>query len=175
EYVRGVGRSSVHLTAHFWRLHAVDFRERSLLGPSSGTTLADSPIDSAELAPYYTRVHWEIGVCGTQGPSDRPRSKTFPMPPMPVTSSGVLMEKGAKKLALHAQPAPLAIRSQPFNNRPSCINCGYCMGYGCEVGAKASTLAAMIPLAQQTGRCEIRAECAVFRLETGANGKISEV
>src|SRR5690606_9198320 len=80
-----------------------------------------------------------------------------------------------KKLGLHAQPAPLAILSKPFNNRAPCINCGYCMGYGCEVGAKSSTLAAMIPLAQQTGRCEIRAECAVFRLETGANGKVSEV
>jgi choline dehydrogenase-like flavoprotein len=49
------------------------------------------------------------------------------------------------------------------------------MGYGCEVGAKSSTLAAMIPQALATGRCEIRAECAVFRLETGADGKISEV
>jgi choline dehydrogenase-like flavoprotein len=97
------------------------------------------------------------------------------MPPMPVKSSGVLLEKGAKKLGLHAQPAPLAILSKPFNGRASCINCGYCMGYGCEVGAKSSTLAAMIPQALATGRCEIRAECAVFRLETGADGKISEV
>ena len=175
EYVQGVGGSSVHFTANFWRFHEVDFKERSLLGPISGTTFADWPIDYAELEPYYTKVDWEIGVSGAPGPFDPPRSKPFPMPPMPVKSSGVLMEKGARKLGLHAQPAPLAILSKPFNNRPPCINCGYCMGYGCEVGAKSSTLAAMIPLAQQTGRCEIRAECAVFRLETGANGKVSEV
>jgi choline dehydrogenase-like flavoprotein len=175
EYVQGVGGSSVHFTANFWRFHDVDFKERSLLGPLSGTNFADWPIDYAELEPYYTRVDWDIGVSGTPGPFDPPRSKPFPMPPMPVKSSGVLLEKGAKKLGLHAQPAPLAILSKPFNGRAPCINCGYCMGYGCEVGAKSSTLAAMIPQALATGRCEIRAECAVFRLETGADGKISEV
>src|SRR5690606_32639487 len=150
EYVQGVGGSSVHFTANFWRFHEVDFKERSLLGPISGTTFADWPIDYAELEPYYTKVDWEIGVSGAQGPFDPPRSKPFPMPPMPVKSSGVLLEKGAARLGLHAQPAPLAILSKPFNSRPPCINCGYCMGYGCEVGAKSSTLAAMIPLAQQT-------------------------
>ncbi|HEX6260998.1 MAG TPA: GMC family oxidoreductase, partial [Woeseiaceae bacterium] len=175
EYVQGVGGSSVHFTANFWRFHEVDFKERSLLGPIGGTNFADWPIDYAELEPYYTKVDWEIGVSGAPGPFDPPRSKPFPMPPMPVKSSGVLLEKGAKELGLHPQPAPLAILSQPFNNRPACINCGYCMGFGCEVGAKSSTLAAMIPLAQATGRCEIRAECAVFRLETGANNRISEV
>ena len=30
------------------------------------------------------------------------------------------------------------------------------MGFGCEVNAKSSTLASMIPLAEATGRCEIR-------------------
>jgi choline dehydrogenase-like flavoprotein len=175
EYVQGVGGGSVHFTANFWRFHDVDFKERSLLGPISGTSFADWPIDYAELEPYYTKVDWEIGVSGVPGPFDPPRSKPFPMPPMPVKSSGVLMERGAKKLGLHAQPAPLAILSQPYNGRPPCINCGYCMGFGCEVGAKSSTLATMIPLAQASGRCEIRPECAVYRLETDASGKIAEV
>jgi choline dehydrogenase-like flavoprotein len=49
------------------------------------------------------------------------------------------------------------------------------MGFGCEVGAKSSTLFAMIPQAEATGRCEIRAESAVFRLETGADGRVREV
>lgn len=175
DYVQGVGGSSVHFTGNFWRFHAVDFKERSLLGSLSGTNFADWPITYDELEPYYTRVDWEIGVSGAPGPFDPPRSKPFPMPPIPVKSSGVLLERGAKKLGLHAQPAPLAILSQPLNGRAPCINCGYCMSFGCEVGAKSSTLAAMIPLAQMSGHCEIRAECAVFRLETGANGRISEV
>jgi len=174
-YAPGVGGSSVHFTANFWRLREIDFKERSVLGPISGTNFSDWPISYAELEPYYTKVDWEIGVCGAPGPSDSPRSKPFPMPPMPVKSSGVLLEKGATALGLHAQVEPLAILSQPYNGRAACINCGYCMGFGREVGAKSSTLAAMIPAALASGNCEIRANCAVYHLETGDNGKISEV
>jgi len=175
EYAQTVGGSSAHFTANFWRFRDIDFRERSALGSIAGTNFADWPITYDELEPYYTKVDWEIGVSGAPGPNDARRSKPFPLPPMPVKSSGVLMERGAAKLGLHCQPEPHAILSQPFNGRAACINCGYCMFFGCEVGAKSSTLAAMIPLAEASGRCEIRAECAVFRVETDARGRASEV
>ena len=175
EYAQTVGGSSVHFTANFWRLRESDFEERSLLGPISGTNFADWPIGYAELEPYYTKVDWEIGVSGAPGPSDSFRSKPFPMPPMPINSSGVLLERGAQALGMHAQVEPLAILTAPLNGRPACINCGFCMGFGCEVNAKSSTLAAMIPLAQASGHCEIRSECAVFRVGTGADGRVDEV
>ncbi len=174
-YAQGVGGSSVHFSANFWRFRESDFRERSLLGPIAGTNFADWPITYEELEPYYTRVDWEIGVSGAPGPSDPPRSKPYPLPPLPAKSSGVLLERAAIKLGLTPQPAPVAILSQPYRGRPACINCGWCMGFGCEVGAKSSTLAAMIPDALATGRCEIRAESAVHRLETDARGRVSDV
>ena len=40
--------------------------------------------------------------------------------------------------------------------------------YGCEFGAKSSTLVTVIPKAVATGRCEIRADSTVFRVETNA-------
>ncbi|SVE45721.1 uncharacterized protein METZ01_LOCUS498575, partial [marine metagenome] len=137
-YYEGVGGASVHFTANFWRLREIDLKERSALGSIEGTNFVDWPITYEELEPYYTKVDWEIGVSGAPGPFDSSRSKPFPMPPMPIKSSGVLLEKGAKAIGLNAQPAPLAILSQPHNGRPACINCGYCMGYGCEIGAKSS-------------------------------------
>ena len=129
-YARGVGGSSVHFTANFWRLHPVDFKERSLLGGIAGTGFADWPISYEELEPYYSRVDWEIGVSGAQGPFDPPRSRPYPVPPLPLNSSGALLEKGARKLGLHAQPAPMAILSKEHNGRPPCMHCGFCMGYG---------------------------------------------
>lgn len=174
-YAQTVGGSSVHFSANFWRFREVDFKERSLLGSIQGTNFADWPIDYAELEPYYTKVDWEIGISGAPGPNDSYRSRPFPMPPLPVKSSGVLMEKGAKKLGLHAQQEPHAILSQPLNGRSGCIHCGHCMFFGCEVGAKSSTLAAMIPLAEASGNCEIRDRSAVFRIETDDNGRASEV
>jgi len=174
-YARGVGGSSVHFTANYWRMRPVDFKERSLLGEISGTGFADWPISYEELEPYYSRVDWEIGVSGAQGPFDPPRSRPYPVPPLPLNSSGALLERGARKLGWHAQPAPMAILSQPHNNRAACMHCGFCMGYGCEANAKSSTLAAMIPLAEATGRCEIRPLSTVFRIETNQKGRVSEV
>jgi choline dehydrogenase-like flavoprotein len=174
-YARIVGGSSVHFTANFWRFHEIDFIERSRLGPISGTGFADWPITYAELEPYYTKVDWEIGVSGEPGPYDPPRSRPYPMPPMPVKSSGVLFERGARKLGWRPFPAPLAILSRPHNNRPACIHCGFCMGFGCEVGAKSSSLAAMIPLAEATGRCEVRPLSTAMRIETNAAGRVTEV
>ena len=174
-YARGVGGSSVHFTANFWRFREIDFKERSLLGPISGTNFADWPITYEELEPYYTKVDWEIGVSGAPGPFDAPRSKPFPMPPMPIKSSGVLLERGAKKLGLHAQAEPHAILSQAHNGRPGCTSCGYCMYYGCEIGAKSSTLAAMIPLAEASGHCEIRPDSVVIRIDTDAGGRANQV
>jgi choline dehydrogenase-like flavoprotein len=174
-YARGVGGSSVHFTANFWRFRQSDFKERSMLGPISGTNFADWPISYEELEPYYTKVDWDIGISGAPGPFDAPRSKPFPVPPMPIKSSGVLLEKGAKALGLHAQVEPLAILSQAHNGRPGCISCGYCMGYGCEVGAKSSTLAAMIPLAEASGHCEIRPESVVIRIDTDNAGRANQV
>ncbi len=174
-YAQTVGGSSVHFTANFWRFRDIDFAERSALGPIQGTNFADWPITYEELEPYYTRVDWEIGVSGEPGPNDSFRSRPFPMPPLPIKSSGVLLAKAAKKLGLHAQQEPHAILSQPFNGRSACIHCGHCMWFGCEAGAKSSTLAAMIPLAEASGHCEIRDRSAVFRIETDANGRASEV
>ncbi|HSK20308.1 MAG TPA: GMC family oxidoreductase [Longimicrobiales bacterium] len=174
-YSSGVGGSSVHFTANFWRFRPVDFRERSLLGAIPGTGFADWPITYEEIEPYYTRVDWEIGVSGAPGPNDPPRSRPYPLPPMPVKSSGVLLEAGARKLGLNPQPAPLAILSQPFNGRNACAHCGYCMGYGCEMGAKSSTLAAMIPAAMDSGNCEIRPLSTVLRVDTNAAGRATGV
>lgn len=175
DYAQTVGGSSVHFSGNYWRFHESDFNERTRLGAISGTNFADWPITYEELEPYYTRVDWEIGVSGAPGPFDSPRSRPYPVPPMPIKSSGALLERAALKLGLHPQPAPVAILSQPHNGRAACIHCGYCMSFGCEVGAKSSTLATVIPQAIATGRCEIRPLSTVYRVNTNAEGKADEV
>ena len=171
-YGRTVGGSSVHYTANYWRFREIDFIERSVLGAIPGTGFEDWPLTYAELEPYYTRVEWEVGVSGLAGasPFDPPRTRPYPMPPLPVKSSGVLFERGARKLGLHPFPAPMAINSVPYRDRPACVHCGFCHGFACEVMAKASTLTSMIPEAEATGRCEVRPESYVVRVATGKSG-----
>jgi len=172
-YGRLVGGTSVHFTANFWRFHEIDFIERSKVGPVPGSTFSDWPIRYADLEPYYTKVEWEVGVSGlaNASPFDPPRSKPYPMPPLPVKSSGVIFERAARKLGWHPFPAPMAILSEPRPGRSACVNCGFCMLFGCEVSAKSSSLASMIPLAERTGLCEIRPNSYVHRIETDANGR----
>lgn len=174
-YLRGVGGSTVHFAANYWRFRPSDFKERSLLGSIPGAGLADWPITYEELEPYYTKVDWEIGVSGAPGPFDPPRSRPYPMPPLPVKSSGVLLERAANELGLHAQPAPFAINSQPRDGRAGCMACGHCTNYGCEFGAKSSTLVTVIPKAIATGRCEVRTDCTAFRVETDGTGRTTGV
>jgi choline dehydrogenase-like flavoprotein len=176
-YARIVGGSSAHYTANFWRFHENDFHERSLLGGIAGTGFADWPISYQELEPYYTKVEWEVGVSGLAyaSPFDPPRTKPYPMPPLPVKSSGVLLERGARKLGMHAFPAPMAIVSQPYRGRPACAHCGFCIGFGCEVMAKSSTLYTSIPEAEATGKCEIRPHSYVFNVALDKNGRAAGV
>ena len=172
-YGRCVGGSSVHFTANYWRLHEIDFIEHSKTGDIPGANFADWPITYADLEPYYTKVEWEVGVSGLAeaSPFDPPRSKPYPMPPLPVKGCGVVFERAARKLGYHPFPAPMAILSQPRAGRAACMNCGFCLGFGCEIGAKSSTLASVIPLAEKTGRCEIRPNSYVHRIEVDKNGR----
>jgi choline dehydrogenase-like flavoprotein len=172
-YGRQVGGGSVHFTANYWRLHESDFEERSQFGEVPGTGLADWPIKYADLEPYYTKAEYDLGISGLGGanPFEAPRSKPYPLPPMPVKSSGVLFDRATKKLGLHPYPAPMAILSQPYKGRAACVNCGFCEYFGCEMRAKSSTLVSVIPVAEKTGRCEIRPNSYVRKIETDAHGR----
>ena len=177
EYCRMVGGGSVHFTANYWRFHESDFRERTQWGDVPGANLADWPITYDELEPYYTKAEYELGISGLAGanPFESRRSKPYPLPPLPVKSSGVLFERAARKLGLHPYPAPMAILSRNYRGRSSCQHCGFCMAFGCEYGAKSSTLASVIPMAEMTGRCEIRSGCYVRKVETDAAGRAAGV
>ena len=175
-YARLVGGSSVHFTANFWRL-----RTRSISSSGAGwaasraPTSQDWPITYADLEPYYTKVEWEVGVSGGPGPFDPPRSRPYPLPPHAGQVGRGALRAGGEE----ARPAP-AVRadgdlSRPYNGRNACQHCGYCMAFGCEYGAKSSSLACVIPVAEATGRCEIRADSYVRKVEIDARGRATGV
>ena len=176
-YGRVVGGGTVHYTANFWRFHEIDFVERTRKGGLAGTGLDDWPITYADLEPYYTKAEWELGVSGQAGvsPQEPPRSKPYPLPPLPIKPAGVLMEHAARKLGWTASPAPMAILSQPYQGRAACVQCGFCEWFGCEMGAKSSTLVTVIPAAERTGRCEIRSGSYVRKIEVDRKGRATGV
>src|SRR5512142_1971184 len=80
-----VGSGTVSYGAMAWRFMEQDFRMRSIYGAPEGSTLDDWPISYADLAPFYEKAEWEIGVAGdmSANPLSPPRRKGFPMPPHP--------------------------------------------------------------------------------------------
>ncbi len=53
------------------------------------------------------------------------------------------------------------------------MHCGFWESFGCEMLAKSSTLASVIPVAEKTGRCEIRSDSYVRKIETDAQGRVT--
>jgi choline dehydrogenase-like flavoprotein len=176
-YAQAVGGSSIHYAANYWRFRPIDFEEVSRKGSVPGAALADWPITYDELEPYYTAVEWAIGVSGQGGadPAEGRRSRPYPVPPLPVTGPGVLLEVAARQMGWRALPAPMAIISRPYRGREACHNCGFCWHFPCEWGAKSGTNFTMIPDAVASGRCEVRTECKAARVEVNERGRVTGV
>ncbi len=190
---RGLGGSSAHWTAQFWRFVSADFQHRSHNIARYGKkkipdnmTIQDWPLTYEELEPYYDAVEYDIGASGQAGniawqkieggdPFEEPRSRGYPLPPHPRTIYGKLFGKACRELGYHPFPQPAGIISQAYRDlsgrtRSGCIYCGKCTRFGCEVDAKSSAITTHIPAALATGKYEVRTECKVTGINVGPDG-----
>jgi len=170
-----VGGGTVSYGASSWRHLPYEFSEASHEGTIQGSGLADWPITYDELEPYYTKAEWQIGISGQRvnSPFFAPMSKEYPLPPLPQKSSGALFRIAAAKLGLTVVPNVAAIITRPYQGRSACVNCGMCGGYGCQVKAKSSSAVTLLPIAVQTGSCEIRVLSYVREILVSGNGRVS--
>ena len=165
----------MHFTANYWRLQESDFHERSLYGDIPGTGFADWPVTYADLERVLlqSRVRYRHLRARRGQPVRIAALAALSATPMPVKSSGVLFERAARKLGLHPFPAPVAVISQDYQGRGRCVHCGFCELFGCEMRAKSSTLVSVIPAAERTGRCEVRPDSYVRKLEVDKKGRVT--
>jgi len=172
-----VGGGTVHYSGLSWRFHESDFRVKSTDGSVAGTSIEDWPISYEDMEPYYEKAEWTIGISGKgwSNPFDPPRRRDYPVPPVARNSAGAILENGCRALGLHPFPTPMAILSRPYDGRPGCVNKGFCSGYGCPVGAKSSTLEALLPKALATGRCEIRPLVMAREISVDSGGRAAGV
>lgn len=168
---RCVGGGTTQFSGFTYRAQPVDLRLLSWLGPIQGTTLADWPIAWEQLEPYYERAEHALGVSGdaTRNPFEL-RRWPLPLPPLRENGMALLVDEACGKLGLHSYPTARAILSRTWGGRAECRRKALCGSYGCETGAKSSTLAALLPDALATGRCQIRPLCQAVAIETDASG-----
>jgi choline dehydrogenase-like flavoprotein len=168
-----VGGGTLSYGAQAWRYMPQDFRMRSTYGAPEGSSLEDWPISYDELEPYYDKAEYEIGVSGDYSgtPFHGPRRRELPMPPLPPNREFSILEPAAKKLGLHPFHLPMLRNSVPYNGRGPCMRCRWCCGFACEVDAKNGTQNTVIPVALNTGNCELRTDCMAKEILVDERGR----
>jgi choline dehydrogenase-like flavoprotein len=168
-----VGGGTLSYGAQAWRYMPQDFRMRSTYGAPEGSSLEDWPISYDELEPYYDKAEYEIGVSGDYSgtPFHGPRRRELPMPPLPPNREFSILEPAAKKLGLHPFHLPMLRNSVPYNGRGPCTRCRWCCGFACEVDAKNGTQNTVIPVALNTGNCELRTDCMAKEILVDERGR----
>jgi choline dehydrogenase-like flavoprotein len=168
-----VGGGTVHMSGFFFRMRPEDFRLRTQRGEVSGADLADWPFGYETLAPFYDEVERTIGVSGDAALEQR--ATPYPLGPLLAHPSAALIEEAGKKLGLSVFPTPRAILSAEYAGRRACMYCGFCGSYGCEVGAKSSSLVSFIALAEKTKKLTLRARAHAIEILTDARGHANGV
>ncbi|MCG6551205.1 MAG: GMC family oxidoreductase [Candidatus Magnetominusculus sp. LBB02] len=168
-HMRGVGGSTLIYSAEAHRLHPDSMMMRSRFGVSG-----DWPLSYSELEPYYCSAERIIGVSGPPGHSVRFRSESYPLPPHRLSYASTKIKEGCIKLGLTLESNPVAILSRPYDGRPQCNYCANCYR-GCQMTDKGSVDVTFIRKAIETGRCVVRDDCRVTRLEAGDADRITRV
>jgi choline dehydrogenase-like flavoprotein len=163
-----VGGGTIHMSGHFHPVRQEDLKFASMIGAPSGSSVVDWPITYDELAPYYQRVDKEIGVSGSKTMKNiLPFVDTHPL--------GNYLDEVCRTINVNCQQSLRAILSKPYQNRSQCAYCASCGGFGCQSGAKGSTMESVIPQAMSSGQCDLRMDCMVRSIEVNKNGLVNKV
>lgn len=129
----GLGGLAMHWGGVTPRFSPDDFRLRSLYGVGD-----DWPISYEELEPFYYEAEERMGVSGEQGPPELdPRTRPFPMPPLPLTYNLAILKEVAARADIPMWSQPSAKNSVPRDGRPACCRNDTCSPI-CPIGAKYS-------------------------------------
>ena len=162
--VKAVGGSTTHWAGASLRFQDHEWRVKAEYGDIEGANLLDWPITAEDMAPYYDKAEFRMGVTRTNG-----------IPGLPGNNNYKVLEAGAKALGYeNVHTGRMAINSQDRDGRTSCQQSGFCF-QGCKFAAKWSTLYSEIPKGEATGKLEVRANAHVLRIEHDDSGKVTGV
>jgi gluconate 2-dehydrogenase alpha chain len=183
----GTGGAGEHWTGFAERHAPEDFNLATLMREKYGAArlpealaVQDYPLSYDDLEPYYWRVEQMMGVAGKAGnlrgklleggnPFEGPRSYEFPNPPHKKTYTMSLWEQAARDLGYHPYSAAAATLTANYTNpdgvsRGACQYCGYCMLYGCMVGAKSQPTNTLMPVLRTKKSFTLRNESWARRI-----------
>lgn len=157
-----------------WNAVALRYSQRDFKGATREDAGMDWPIDYADMAPYYSKVEREVGLCGQRdGLEDLPDGEF--LPPAPLKCSDEILQRGAARLGIKLIHVRKATLTRFTNGRPACHYCGNCMA-GCDIVAKYNSADVQLyPAERETGKLEIRENSIVYELAVDNESRVSEV
>lgn len=195
---RVLGGGWSHADMKVPRFNTVDFRMKSAMeaaiagnpglavpgfgADAASANWADWPFGYDDLEPFYYEAECLYGVQGD--PDDNPfassrNGRAYPMPPGVGMYFNLRLVAGAQATTFFGAPLqphtyPTCINSRFYGNRPPCVDCGLCSGFGCPNNAKGSPPVTALLRALRTGLCQVRYHCTVTRL-VNDGGHVSAV
>src|SRR5207253_1715078 len=146
---------------------------------SPAANFADWPFTYDDLEPFYIEAE---RLYGTQGNADSiyesRRSQPYPTPAGLGMYMNLLIADAAKAVSVpdigalnpHTYPAAITTRfARSYDptapdDRPPCVDCGLCSGFGCPNNSKGSPAVTTLRRALLTKKCQLRFNARACRL-----------
>jgi choline dehydrogenase-like flavoprotein len=132
------------------------------------------PFEYKDIKPYYDRVDQLIGVNGGDEDLDVLPGSEFHMPPPRPRCGEVFLQKAGARAGIQIVPGRRAVLTRNHNGWPACHYCGRC-GSGCDTGSFFNSADYLLPVAEKTGKLEVRRNAVVARILSDKEGKASGV
>ena len=189
-----VGGAGAHWGGLYWRFLPWDFetRSRTIARYGAGTipdecTSQDWGITYEELEPYYDQFEHLYGIGGKAGnlngeiqaggnPFEGPRSREFPNPPTQPTFAGTMFMQAAESLGYRPFTTATAGMTRPYMNPyrlmlGECVHGGFCGGFNCAWGARATPLTTVLPVLLEQKNFELRPHANVTKVNLDSERK----
>jgi gluconate 2-dehydrogenase alpha chain len=190
----GVGGAGVHWNGQTWRPMEIEFRLRSHVEENfgagivpEGMTIEDWGVTYDELEKHFDRFEYVAGIAGRAGnlggqmqeggnPFEAPRSRDYPLPPLPQGVDAEMFRKAALAVGLHPFPRPAANASAAWTNEYGmqlgpCNFCGHCDRYGCLNYSKSSPQTCVLDALKRKPNFAYRVNAEVLRVELSDDRK----
>lgn len=156
-----------------WGRYSLRFSEHDFKGKSRDGLGADWPFEYEDIAPWYDKTEYLVGVCGTNtGLDDMPdSSEGILQPPPKPRVPELLIAAAAKKLGIPTAPMHRAVLTRAKDDRQACFYATPC-GRGCSIGAAFQTTTSLIPMAKATGNLEVITDAMVKNVTVDQQGKV---
>ncbi|MCM2293146.1 GMC family oxidoreductase [Allorhizobium sp. BGMRC 0089] len=183
----GVGGAGVHWNGHTWRFWDSDFQIADHIKNRYGAAKADGiqiqnwGVTAAEMEKHFDRFEYLAGISGKAGningviqpggnPFEDPRSRDYPLPPLPMTYAPTLFAEVTRSLGLHPFPTPAANLSKDYVNplgiaMGECTMCGFCERFGCANYSKSSAQTTILPVLMKKKNFEVRTNSEVLHVD----------